>query len=57
MNTNHHQDTILPNKVENIRKSTRIHCENCEKKFNKKETFQKHVITVHKKSITPENQN
>ena len=57
MNANHHQDTITPNKVENIRKSTRIHCENCEKRFNKIETFQKHMISVHRKPTSPENQN
>ena len=25
----------------------RIKCEKCEKKFNKKETFQKHVVKIH----------
>ena len=30
------------------RESKRLKCDKCEKKFNKKETFHKHVETVHK---------
>ena len=45
----HHQS--LENETIKVNRNTkRIHCKICEKKFNKKETFDKHMKSVHKKT-------
>ena len=55
--TNH--EPVLPKKVSNLKttsttsksKSKRINCSQCDKRFNKKETYQKHIATHHGKEI------
>ena len=58
INTNHAQENkIRASKTDNKRKSTRIQCEMCDNKFNKKETFEKHMKIVHQKPRRNETEN
>ena len=58
-NENDNDDEKIPSKNRRSQKyiSKRIKCQKCDKKFNKKETYQKHVNKIHGGMNTSQTQN